>query len=47
MAAILAVGDTQDQAMQQLQKAVNGITHWTRKWKIRLTNENLFMSPLP
>ena len=37
--AILAVGNTVRESTKNLQKALNSITAWTRKWRIKLNNE--------
>lgn len=37
--AILAVGNSEEEATNKLQKAINKINNWTKKWRIKL-NEN-------
>jgi len=34
--ALLAVGNTLEESMVRLQQAVNNVTTWTKKWRIKL-----------
>jgi len=37
--AVMAVNDTQIEATEQLQQAIDSLTKWTRQWKIRLNEQ--------
>jgi hypothetical protein len=42
--AIMAVGDSVEEATRKLQRAVDKVNNWTRKWLIKL-NEAMWTLP--
>jgi hypothetical protein len=39
--AVMAIGETVDISTRKLQSAVNKVTIWTRKWRIKLNKSKL------